>query len=320
VAIANARPLGGGRLYVFTIAGRQPATSERDALRAAWHAIGADYFKVLQAAMVRGREFSDLDSASGAPVALINETMARRYWPDEDPMGQMVTVDFYNDQPRQIVGIVPDIRPSIRNRDPEPRMYVPYAQLPQLQAGVTAFGLETVTFVVRSSAQVEDWLPAAQAAAVEIDPAHAVTSVQLVEDFAAQQTQGFRQYVILLGVFSAIALIIAVVGVYGVMSHSVTQRASEIGIRVAFGATARNVLAIVLGQGLIVIGIGMVIGLTASLGATRIIRSYLYGVTATDPATFGLVLLMLLVVACLACYVPARRALKVDPVVAMRHN
>ena len=319
-AITNARPLAQGRLYAFAIAGRQPATSERDTLRAAWHPIGTDYFKVLQVPVVRGREFSELDSASGAPVALVNETMARRYWADEDPIGQTITVDFYNDQPRQIVGIVPDIRPSIRNRDPEPRMYVPYAQLPQFQAGVTAFGLETVTFVVRSSAQVGDWLPGAQTAAIELDPAHAVTGVQLVEDFAAQQTQGFRQYVILLGVFSAIALVIAVVGVYGVMSHSVTQRTSEIGIRVAFGATARNVLAIVLGQGLMVIGLGMVVGLAASLGATRIISSSLYGVTATDPATFGVVLLTLFVVACLACYVPARRALKVDPVVAMRHD
>ena len=320
VAISNARPLAGGRLYAFAIAGRQPATSERDALRAAWHPIGADYFKVLQAPIVRGREFGDLDTASGAPVALVNETMARRYWPDEDPIGQTITVEFFNDRPRQIVGIVPDIRPSIRNREPEPRMYVPYAQLPQLQAGVTAFGLETVTFVVRSAAQVEDWLPQAQAAAVEIDPAHAVTSVQLVEDFAAQQTQGFRQYVILLGVFSAIALIMAVVGVYGVMSHSVTQRTSEIGIRVAFGATARNILAIVLSQGLTVIGLGLVVGVAASLAATRIISSSLYGITATDPATFTVVVLTLFVIACVACYVPARRALKVDPVVAMQHD
>ena len=320
VAISNARPLAGGRLYTFAIAGRQPATSESDALRAAWHPIGADYFKVLQAPIVRGREFGDLDTASGAPVALVNETMARRYWPDEDPIGQMITVEFFNDRPRQIVGIVPDIRPSIRNREPEPRMYVPYAQLPQLQAGVTAFGLETVTFVVRSAAQVEDWLPQAQTAAVEIDPAHAVTSVQLVEDFAAQQTQGFRQYVILLGVFSAIALIMAVVGVYGVMSHSVTQRTSEIGIRVAFGATARNILAIVLSQGLTVIGLGLVVGLAASLAATRIISSSLYGITATDPATFAVVVLTLFVIACVACYVPARRALKVDPVVAMQHD
>jgi len=199
-------------------------------------------------------------------------------------------------------------------------MYVPYAQLPQFQAGVTAFGLETVTFVVRSQAQVGDWLPGAQAAAIQLDPAHAVTGVQLLEDFAAQQTQGFRQYVILLGVFSAIALVIAVVGVYGVMSHTVTQRTSEIGIRVAFGATARNILAIVLGQGLMVIGLGLVVGLVVSLAATRIISSYLYGVTATDPATFGVVLATLFVVACLACYVPAWRALKVDPLVAMRHD
>jgi putative ABC transport system permease protein len=318
--ISNARPLSGGRVYAFAIAGRQPATSERDALRAAWHPIGADYFKVLEARVVRGREFSDLDLPTSTPVVLVNQTMARRYWPDEDPIGQTITVDFYNDQPRQVVGIVSDIRPSIRNREPQPRMYVPYAQLPQFQAGVTAFGLETVTFVVRSQAQVGDWLPGAQAAAIELDPSHALTGVQLLEDFAAQQTQGFRQYVILLGVFSAIALVIAVVGVYGVMSHSVTQRTSEIGIRVAFGATSRNVLAIVLGQGVMVIGLGMVVGLAASLGATRIISSYLYGVTATDPATFGVVLLTLFVVACLACYVPARRALKVDPLVAMQHD
>jgi predicted permease len=318
--ISNARPLSGGRLYAFTIAGRQPSISERDALRAAWHPIGADYFKVLQARVVRGREFGDLDSSSTTPVALVNETMARRYWPDEDPIGQTITVDFYNDRPREIVGIVSDIRPSIRDREPEPRMYVPYAQLPELQAGVTAFGLETVTFVVRSRAQVGDWLSGAQAAASQLDPAHAVTGVQLLEDFAEQQTQGFRQYVILLGVFSAIALIIAAVGVYGVMSHSVTQRTSEIGIRVAFGATARHVLVIVLGQGLMVIGLGMVVGLAASLGATRIISRYLYGVTATDPATFSIVLLTLFVIACLACYVPARRALKVDPLVAMQHD
>jgi putative ABC transport system permease protein len=153
-----------------------------------------------------------------------------------------------------------------------------------------------------------DWLPGARAAAKEIDPAHAVNTVRLVSEFAAQQTQGFRQYVILLGVFSGIALLLAVVGIYGVMSHSVTQRTNEIGIRVAFGATSRNVLASVLGRGLIVIGIGMAVGLVASLSLTRIIDSALWGVTLTDPSTYAVVLLTLLVVACLACYVPARRA------------
>ena len=142
----------------------------------------------------------------------------------------------------------------------------------------------------------------------------------MLTEFAAQQTQGYRQYVILLAVFSGIALLLAVVGVYGVMSHSVMQRTNEIGIRVAFGATARNVLTSVLGRGLSVIGTGMVLGLVASLSLTRIIDSSLWGVTSTDPVTYTVVLFALLAVACLACYVPARRALKVDPLVAMRQE
>ena len=312
-------PLGGSGGFPFTIAGRTPP-SERDVPGARWLPIGADYFKVLHVPVVRGREFTDLDSLSTTPVALINETMAKQFWPNEDPIGQIISIRFYNDQPRQIVGIVPDIRPSLRNREPEPQMFVPHTQLPTIQAGITAFGLEGVTFVVRSRARMQDWLPAARAAAKEIDPAHAVNNVQLVSDFAAQQTQGFRQYVLLLGGFSGIALLLAVVGIYGVMSHSVSQRTNEIGIRIAFGATSRNVLASVLGRGLIVIATGMAIGLVASLSLTRIIDSTLFGVTSTDPATYAAVALLLFSVACLACYVPARRALKVDPLVAMRQE
>jgi putative ABC transport system permease protein len=312
-------PLGGTASFPFSIAGRTPP-SERDRPNAFWQPIGADYFKVLQVPVVRGREFTDLDTLSTPPVALINETMAKRFWPDEDPIGQTIAVQFYNDQPRQIVGIVPDIRPSLRNREPQALMYVPHVQLPTIQAGITAFGLERVTFVVRSRTQIDNWLPGARAAAKELDPAHAVTSVRLVSDFAAQQTQGFRQYVILLTAFSGIALLLAVVGIYGVMSHSVTQRTNEIGIRVAFGATARDVLGSVLGRGLIVIAIGMAVGLVASLSLTRIIAGVLFGVTATDPTTYAIVLLMLFLVACLACLVPARRALRVDPLEAMRQE
>jgi putative ABC transport system permease protein len=315
----SSTPLGGSRGYPFTIAGHTPP-SPRDMPLALWMPIGADYFKVLQVRVVRGREFTDLDTLSTTPVALINETMAKQHWPNEDPIGQTISIEFYNDQPRQIVGIVPDIRPSLRDRDPRPQMYVPHTQLPTIQAGVTAFGLEGVTFVVRSSGRIDDWLPGARAAAKQIDPAHAVNNVQLLSAFAAQQTQGFRQYVILLGVFSGIALLLAVVGVYGVMSHSVMQRTNEIGIRVAFGATARNVLASVLGRGLVVIGTGIAIGLVASLSLTQLIKSALWGVTATDPVTYAVVLLTLFAIACLACYVPARRALKVDPLVAMRQE
>jgi putative ABC transport system permease protein len=312
-------PLGGAASFPFTIAGRTPP-SERDQPNAFWQPIGANYFEVLRVRVVRGREFTDIDTLSAPPVALINETMAKRFWTNEDPIGQTIAVQFYNDQPRQIVGIVPDIRPNLRNREPQPLMYVPHLQLPTIQAGITAFGLEQVTFVVRSGARLDDWLPGARAAAKELDPAHAVTDVRLVSEFAAQQTQGFRQYVILLGVFSGIALLLAVVGIYGVMSHSVTQRTNEIGIRVAFGATARDVFGSVLGRGLIVIGIGMAIGLVASLSMTRIIAGVLFGVTATDPTTYAVVLLVLFLVACLACFVPARRALRVDPLEAMRQE
>jgi putative ABC transport system permease protein len=312
-------PLGGTRGFPFTIAGRTPP-SERDLPQALWVPIGANYFKVLNVPVVRGREFTDLETLSTTPVVLINETMAKQYWPNEDPIGQTISVQFYNDQPRQIVGIVPDIRPSLRDREPEAQMFVPHTQLPTIQAGITAFGLEGVTFVIRSRAPLESWLSGARAAAKEVDPAHAVNNVQLVSAFAAQQTQGYRQYVILLGVFSGIALLLAVVGVYGVMSNSVMQRTNEIGIRVAFGATARNVLTSVLGRGLVVIGIGVTIGLVASLSLTRMIDSALWGVTSTDPATYAVVLATLLAVACLACYVPARRALKVDPLVAMRQE
>ena len=315
----SSTPLGGSGFYQFTIAGRTPP-SDRDRPGAGWQPIGADYFKVLQAPLVRGREFTDLDTLSSPPVALINTAMAKRYWPNEDPIGQTIAIQFYNDQPRQIVGIVPDIKPGLRNRDPQPVMYVPHMQLPTIQAGITAFGLEDVVFVVRSRARIDDWLPGARAAAKQLDPAHAVNNVQLVSAFAARQTQGFRQYVILLSVFSGIALLLAVVGVYGVMSHSVTQRTNEIGIRVAFGASTRNVLGTILGRGLIVIGTGMAIGLAASLSMTKIIDRSLWGVTSTDPATYAVVLVTLFLVACLACYVPARRALKVDPLEAMRQD
>jgi putative ABC transport system permease protein len=313
-------PLRGWRQYTYTVAGREAPASQREALRANWHPVGPGYFQVLQAPVRRGREFTDSDTASSVPVALINETMARRVWPNEDPIGQIIAVDFYNDAPRQIVGIVPDIRPSIYQRQAEPQMYVPYSQLPRLQAGVTAFGLESVTFVVRSRGRLQDWLPQARVAAKELDPAHAINEVEQVADFAAQQTQGFRQYVILLGAFSGIALILAVVGIYGVMCQSVTQRIGEIGIRRAFGATARDVLRRVLGHGVAVIAAGIGLGLAASLAATKILSSYLYGVTPTDPWTFAVVLLLLSTVALLACWVPARRALKIDPLAAMRQD
>jgi putative ABC transport system permease protein len=320
-AVASTRPLSGGaRSYRFTIEGQEPAASEQDALSAQWFPVLPEYLAVLQAPVLRGREFTDRDSASGPPVALINQTMAQRYWPGEDPIGARIAVDFFNDVPREIVGVVGDIQQNIYQLETQPQIYVPHAQLPVLQAGATAFGLEDLTFVVRARAGAADWVPVLRAAAVEVDPVHAITTVQPLEQYSANQTQGRRQFVALLSVFSAIALVLAIVGIYGIMAHSVTQRTSEIGIRVAFGAGARDVLRLVLRQGLMLIGIGMAVGLGASLALTRVIRSALWGVTATDPLTFAVALSVLFTVAFLACYIPARRALRIDPMNAMRHD
>jgi putative ABC transport system permease protein len=314
-------PLNGGSAsYEFTIDGRQPPTAGRDAMEAMWYPVGPNYFHVLGTPPLRGRDISERDSSGSVKVALINEAMARRYFPGEDPIGKRISIQFYHDGPRQIVGIVPDIRSHLRQRAIEPEMFVPYAQLPQFQEGRTAFGLQTIAFVVRSHARIEDWLPAARAAARALDPAHAISSVLPLREFATQQTSGFRQYVVLLGAFSGIALLLAAVGIYGVMSHSVIQRTGEIGIRMAFGATPADVLRRVLGRGVAVIATGMAIGLAASLALTRVIASALWDVTQTDPVTFAVVVSTLAVVSFLACYVPARRALKIDPLVAMRYD
>jgi len=282
--------------------------------------IAPEFFRVIEAPVVRGREFTEADRRGSAPVALINETMAKKYWPGGNPIGQTISVQFFNDVPREIVGVVGDVRQNIRNPLMPPQIYVPYAQLPTIQEGRTAFGLEVQNFIVRTRAPLADWLPSATRETAAADPLHAMSNVLSLDQFVALRNQRFRQYVVLLSVFSAIALILAVVGIYGVMSQSVTQRTGEIGIRMAFGAQARDVLALILRQGVKVIGVGVVIGALAALGLTRLIQSLLWGVTPSDPTTYATVVATIVVIAIVACVVPAYRALKVDPLTAIRRE
>ena len=317
-SVANGIPLGGARRYNFTIDGGTTPASERDDLSAEWIPIGPDFFQVLQAPVIRGREFNDADRRGSTPVALISATMAEKFWPDENPIGKAISVQFFNDVPREIVGIVGDIRNDIYNPTVLLKIYVPYAQLPTIQEGRTAFGLEVMNFIVRSRAPLAVWLPGATMAAA--DPLHAMSNVLSLDQLVALRTAGGRQYATLLGVFSAIALILAVVGIYGVMSQSVTQRTGEIGIRIAFGAGGRDVLSLILRQGLAVIASGLIIGIVAALGATRLIEGALWGVTPSDPPTYGVVIAAITLVALFACLVPAYRAMKVDPLTAIRRE
>jgi len=319
-SVANSLPLGGARKYNFTIQGSSVPASERDDLSADWVPVAPEYFRVLEAPVIRGREFTEHDRRGSAPVAVINATMARKYWPDANPIGQTIAVGFFNDVPREIVGVVGDIRQNVFDPVTPPQMYVPYAQLPTIQEGRTAFGLEVMNFIVRSRAPLADWLPTATRAVAAADPLHATSNVISLEQFLFSRNASFRQYVVLLSVFSAIALVLAIIGVYGVMSQSVTHRTGEIGIRVAFGARARDVLALVLRHAAVVIGLGISIGVAAALGLTRLIEEWLWGVTRSDPQTYATVLGTITLVGFLACLVPALRALKVDPLTAIRRE
>ena len=314
-------PLSGfaGRL-TFSLAGKPASQAEQEAQSAEWYLVSPRYFETLKVPVIRGREFAEQDSRAGLAVVVINSTMAKRFWPNEDPMGRQIQLAYLNDPPRQIVGIVGDVRQNSRQEDAQPQMYVPFAQLPQFTQKVQSYGLEAVTFVVRSTGNPELLTQSLRSAVTDVDANQPVSNIRTIEWYQASQMEGFRQYVIMLGVFGAVALILAVIGIYGIMAHSVVQRTGEIGIRMALGARPTQVLQLILRRGMVLIAIGLAIGVGVSLALTKVIAGLLWGVTATDPLTFALVVGGLAVVALVACYVPARRALKVDPVIALRYE
>jgi putative ABC transport system permease protein len=309
---------GGARRYAFTLAGKPVATEQQQAQSAEWYPISSRYFETLEVPVLRGREFTAKDSAAGLPVVVINSTMAQRFWPNEDPIGKQIQVAYFNDPPREIVGVVADVRQNLRQVEPQPQMYLPLAQLPVIQEKRLSFGLEILTFVVRSVGNSQRLAPALRAAVADVDRNQAIFNMKTIDQYAFDQLQGFRQYVMLLGVFGVVALILAIGGIYGIMSHAVSQRTNEIGIRMALGAASGQVLGLVLGRGVVLIAVGILVGLGASLALTRVIGSVLWGVTPTDPLTFMLVIAALALIALVACYIPARRALKVSPITALR--
>jgi len=262
--------------------------------------------------LLRGRFFSDQDSPSSPKVAIISETLARRYFPNQDPMGKQMRFGFppNTDVAREVVGIVGDVRDAALSRKPEPMMYVPFAQAP-------LYGGEVV---VRSSLSAASVAAGIREAVRSVDKNLPVTDIESLNDAVGQSISQERFRTFLLGSFSAIALVLAAVGIFGVMSYSASQRTHEIGIRVALGAGRRDVLRLILGQGTKLALLGLGVGLVAAFLLTRLMSSLLYRISATDPATFASVTIILLAVALTACYIPARRAMRVDPMVALRHE
>jgi putative ABC transport system permease protein len=314
VGAINDLPLGGDRdSAAFAIEGRPaPPPGERPSTE--WRLVNPDYFKAMSIPLLRGRAFTEDDAIDSPPVVVINDSFARRFFPNEDPVGRRIILDLTisNATPvaREVVGVAGDVRDLGLDAEPKPEVYAPYLQ-------------ETVPYMALMVKAKAD--PAALGAAVRgevsaIDKDQPISGIQGMEQVIKDSVGGRRFNMTLFAIFAAVALLLAAVGIYGVMAYSVTRRTHEIGIRMALGASSRDVLRLVLGQGMALALIGMVVGLAVSAALTRVMSSLLYEVSATDPLTFAAIPLLLAGVALLACYIPARRAMKVDPMVALRYE
>jgi putative ABC transport system permease protein len=312
-------PLGGvPRRFGFKKDGVVLDSSEQEAWTAEWYPVGAGYFQTLKVPLIRGRDFDPHDSSGASPVVIINDTMARRFFPNEDPIGKRIQTGLLNDQPREIVGVVGDVRQDRYQYNPQPQMYVPHTQIPAKMDMSLSFDVLVATFIMRTNGNLAALVPLLRKGVAEVDRSQAVTNVLTVEQYAAGQLQDLRHYAMLLSIFGGISILLSFIGLFGIMAHTVTLRTNEIGIRVALGATSRAVLALIARQGLALVGIGILLGTALSLTLTRILGRFLWGISATDPVTFLVVLLAIATVALIACYLPARRALRIDPIIALR--
>jgi predicted permease len=265
------------------------------------------YLKTMRIPMRAGRDFNEHDTAESEKALIINETMARRLWPDRDAVGQIAMV---GGREWRVVGVAGNVRHSSLEQEAGLEMYLP----------ITQSSSSSVELVVRTKLAPEAMAPGVRAALSKVDPRLPTAEFQTLGQLVDQATSPKRLVTLLLGGFSLLALILAALGIYGVISYSVTQRTRELGIRVALGAQTANVLMLVIRQGLAPVAIGLALGLAAAAALTRLMATLLFGVSATDPATFAGIALLLVVVALLACYVPARRAAKVDPMIALRRE
>ncbi len=271
--------------------------------------ISSDYFRAIGIPLRQGRFFNDQDRDKSVPVVIISEAMARRFWPGENPIGKRLTPSFHSEQgPREIVGIVGDVKTSGLDVDASAMMYLPYKQSPR----------PFISFVVRTASNPESMVQPVSGAIYSIDKEQALTDVRTMEQVLTKSLSDRRFNMTLLLAFAGVALVLAAVGVYGVMNYTVTLRRRELGIRMALGAETTDVLRLVLGQGLMLTLIGVGAGLISAYALTRLMASLLYGVTATDYLTFASVSAVLIAVGLAASYVPARRATKVNPTIALR--
>lgn len=307
----NHIPLGGDVwTFGFTVEGR-PAPPPAERPSAVYRVMRPEYFRTMGATLLKGRDFTERDDAFSPGVVIVNEALARRQWPGEEPLGKRITLNSEGTKQREVVGVVRDLKQGEWASEPKPEMYLPHSQ---------DASPRSMTLVIRASSDLSELGPEVRREVWAIDKDLPVSQVTGMEDVVAESVGQQRFNTLLIGVFAATALILAAVGIYGVMSHTVAQRTHEIGVRMALGARGRDVLGMIIRQGLLLTLFGLALGLVGALALTRMMNSILYEVSATDPLVFGGVAAALTLSALLACYLPARRATKVDPIEALRYE
>jgi predicted permease len=310
VSATNAAPLSGNTMAsAFAVEGRDPADAE--ARRAETRAVLPGYFAALRLPLVRGRDFTPAEARdTAAGVVIVNEAMAARWWPGQDPIGRRVSFGGAGaDAPwRTVVGVARDVRQQRLARAPEEQAYLPFA----------SFARREMTLLVRASGDAAALAPAARRAVAGLDAGLPVVEVETMTAIAHRSLWLPRLYGVLFGAFAGAAVLLAVVGVYGVIAYAVAQRGRELGVRVALGARPRDVARLLLADGARLAALGLGLGLPLALAATGALRSTLHGVSPRDPAVLLATTVLLMAAALLATWVPARRAARVDPITALR--
>jgi putative ABC transport system permease protein len=296
----------------FEIEGRPTAKGEQPS--ADFFAITPGYFKTLGIAQLKGREFSEHDDKQAPGVIIVNQAFAQKFFPNEDPIGKRIRPGIATDEEkpamREIVGIVADVKNRNLSSEFRPGYFLPTAQIP----------FNEMTVVVKATGDPHTLISAVQREVTAMDKELPVFNVKAMDEYLAASVATPRFNTTLLAIFAAVALVLTIVGLYGVMSYSVAQRTNEIGIRMALGAQTRDVLRMIVAQGFKMALIGLAIGLVGAFALMRVIASLLFGVTTRNPLTFIAVAALLAFVALLACYLPARRATRIDPLVALRYQ
>jgi predicted permease len=311
VGAIDSLPLSdGGSTQPVAIEGR-PVVPMAEQPEVAVRCIEPSFFQTLRVPLLQGRAFDSSDIESRPAVVVLSESMAKRFWPGENPIGKHLKMTFFPEKSREVIGVVGDIKQNGLNvAEPAATLYIPLAQ----------FAFPYMSLVVRTSREPTVLISEISNAVHEVDQQQPVLDVITMDQIMADSLSHQRFNMLLLATFAGLALLLAAIGIYSVLAYSVRRRVREIGVRMALGAQRGDVLRLILGQGTRLVLIGIAIGIAGAFGLTRLMASQLFMVSATDPWTFAAVALVLIFVALAACYIPARRAAKVDPMVALRYE